>query len=160
MTFCGGNATFQFLKKSGSFSDNESMNPTVLWLLLGAGLCLVEFILPTAFIAFVMGLSAFLVAIVAHLLPVSLQVLLWVVFSIALVFFSRRLVNRRAAFKLDASEAETLTEIRPGQVGRVCYEGNSWAARCESSQFEIPAGVRVYVVGRKGTTLLVMPEDI
>jgi hypothetical protein len=86
MTFCGGNATFQFLKKSGSFSDNESMNPTVLWLLLGAGLCLVEFILPTAFIAFVMGLSAFLVAIVAHLLPVSLQVLLWVVFSIALVF--------------------------------------------------------------------------
>lgn len=160
MTSRGRNATFSFLKKSGSCLDPESMNPTGLWLLLGAGLCLVEFILPTAFIAFVLGLSAFFVAIVAHLLPLSVQVLLWVLFSIALVFFSRRFVNRRAALKLDASEAETLTEIRPGQVGRVCYEGNSWAARCESSSFEIPAGVRVYVVGRKGTTLLVMPENL
>jgi membrane protein implicated in regulation of membrane protease activity len=136
------------------------MNPTVLWLLLGAGLCLVEFILPTAFIAFVLGVSAFCVAIVAHLLPFNLQALLWVILSIAMVLFSRRFVNRRANLKLDSSEAETLTEIRPGQIGRVCYEGNSWAARCESSNLDIPAGVRVYVVGRKGTTLIVMPEEI
>ncbi|MCU0551226.1 MAG: NfeD family protein [Leptolyngbya sp. Prado105] len=136
------------------------MNPTVLWLLLGAGLCLVEFVLPTAFIAFVMGISAICVAMVAHLLPLNLQALLWVGLSIAMVLFSRRFVNRRANLKLDASEAETLTEIRPGQIGRVCYEGNSWAARCESSNLDIPAGVRVYVVGRRGTTLIVMPEDI
>jgi membrane protein implicated in regulation of membrane protease activity len=136
------------------------MNPTVLWLLLGAGLCLVEFILPTAFIAFVMGISALCVAVVATWLPVNLQAIVWVMLSIAMVLFSRRFVNRRAKFKLDASEAETLTEIRSGQMGRVCYEGNSWAARCESSHLDIPAGVRVYVVGRKGTTLIVMPEEI
>ncbi len=135
------------------------MTPTVVWLIVGAGLCLVEFVLPTAFIAFVLGLSALLVAIVAHWLPFGIQVGLWVVLSIVLVLISRRFVNRRAALKLDATEAETLTEIRPGQIGRVCYEGNSWAARCESSNLDIPAGQRVYVVGRKGTTLIVMPEE-
>lgn len=135
------------------------MTPTVVWFIVGAGLCLIEFILPTAFIAFVLGISALLVAIVAHLLPIGVQVGLWVLLSIVLILFSRRFVNRRAAFKLDATEAETLTEIRPGEVGRVCYEGNSWAARCESSTLDIPAGRRVYVVGRRGTTLIVMPEE-
>ncbi|MBE9012153.1 NfeD family protein [Pseudanabaenaceae cyanobacterium LEGE 13415] len=135
------------------------MTPTVVWFMVGAGLCLVEFVLPTAFIAFVLGVSALLVAIVAHLLPLGAQVGLWVILSIVLILFSRRFVNRRAAFKLDATEAETLTEIRPGEMGRVCYEGNSWAARCESSNLDIPAGRRVYVVGRRGTTLIVMPEE-
>ncbi|HTL87879.1 MAG TPA: NfeD family protein [Leptolyngbya sp.] len=135
------------------------MTPTMIWLTVGAGLCLVEFILPTAFIAFVMGISALFVAAIAHLIPLGFQVIVWVILSIALVLISRRFINRRAALKLDATEAETLTEIRPGQIGRVCYEGNSWAARCEGSQVDIPAGRRVYVVGRRGTTLMVMPEE-
>ncbi|MGG6266940.1 NfeD family protein [Leptolyngbya sp. AN03gr2] len=135
------------------------MTPTVVWFIVGAGLCLIEFVLPTAFIAFVLGVSALLVAIVAHLLPLGFQIGLWVILSIVLILVSRRFVNRRAAYKLDATEAETLTEIRPGEVGRVCYEGNSWAARCESSNLDIPAGRRVYVVGRRGTTLIVMPEE-
>ena len=136
-----------------------SLTPTVVWLLVGGALCLTELVLPTAFIAFVMGLSALIVATIAHLLPLGIQVLLWVVLSLLMVFVSRRFVNRKAALKLDSSEAETLTELRPGQTGRVLYEGNSWAARCEGSVVEIPAGQRVYVVGRKGTTLIVMPEQ-
>ncbi|MEP0980310.1 NfeD family protein [Leptolyngbya sp. FACHB-17] len=138
---------------------SEIMTPTMVWLIVGAGLCLVEFVLPTAFIAFVLGLSALLVGIVAHLLPLGAQVVLWVILSIVLMWVSRRFVNRRASFKLDATEAETLTAIPPGEVGRVRYEGNSWAAKCEGSLIEIPAGRRVYVVGRKGTTLIVMPEE-
>lgn len=135
------------------------MTPTVIWLIVGAGLCLVEFVVPTAFIAFVLGISALVVAAVAHLLPLEFQVILWVILSIALVFVSRRLITRRAERKLDATEAETLTEIRSGEIGRVRYEGSSWAARCESSTVVIPVGQRVYVVGRKGTTLIVMPEE-
>jgi membrane protein implicated in regulation of membrane protease activity len=136
-----------------------SLTPTIVWLLIGAGLCLAELILPTAFIAFVMGLSALMVASVAHLLPLGIQVFLWVALSVIMVLVSRRFVNRKAALKLDSNEAETLTAIQPGQSGRVLYEGNSWAARCEGSTVEIPAGQRVYVVGRKGTTLIVMPEQ-
>jgi membrane protein implicated in regulation of membrane protease activity len=135
------------------------LTPSVVWLLVGAALCATELVFPTAFIAFVMGLSAFPVAAAALLLPLWAQLVLWMVLSIALVLVSRRFVNRRAALKLDATEAETLTEILPGQVGRVLYEGNSWSARCSDAHRRVAAQRRVYVVGRRGTTLLVMPEE-
>ena len=133
-----------------------SLNPAVIWLLVGFTLCLVEFLLPTAFIAFVMGLSALVVAALASILSLNLQVALWVVLSLLMVLGSRRFVSRRSALKLDATEAATLTEILPGETGRVLYEGNSWNARCDSDMAIAP-NQRVYVVGRKGTTLLVMP---
>lgn len=136
-----------------------TLNPTIIWLLVGAALCFAELVLPTAFIAFVMGVSALLVAAVAHLLPLGIQVILWMVLSLLMVFLSRRFINHRAALKLDSTEAETLTDIAPGQVGRVLYEGNSWSACCESANTTIPTGQKVYVVGRKGTTLIVMPEQ-
>lgn len=135
------------------------LTPTIIWLLVGAVLCFAELILPTAFIAFVMGVSALLVATVSTVLPFGWQLILWMVLSLLMVLFSRRFVNARAALKLDATEAETLTEILPGQVGRVLYEGNSWAARCGDSHTRIAAEERVYVVGRRGTTLIVMPEE-
>lgn len=135
-----------------------TLNLTVIWLLIGVGLCVVEFMIPTAFIAFVMGVSALIIAALSSMLRLSDQVILWLGLSILLVWLSRRFVNRKAALKLDATEAETLTELRSGQLGRVLYEGNSWSARCEDTTVTIPAHQRVYVVGRKGTTLIVMPE--
>ncbi|MEG4232039.1 hypothetical protein QUA40_07995 [Microcoleus sp. Pol11C3] len=39
------------------------LTPTLLWLLAGSLLCLAELFLPTAFVAFLMGLSAFAVAV-------------------------------------------------------------------------------------------------
>jgi len=137
-----------------------SLNPAVIWLLIGIGLCLVEFILPTAFVASVMGISAFVVALGSPWVPFSLQILLWMVLSLVLVLLSRRFVRQKAAKKLDATEAETITEILPGKAGRVLYEGNSWAARCEDHSLTIAPNQRVYVVGRRGTTLIVMPESL
>jgi membrane protein implicated in regulation of membrane protease activity len=136
------------------------LNPTVIWLLVGLTLCLVEFVLPTAFVALVMGVSALVVAAFSTVLSVNLQVALWVALSVLMVWGSRRLVNRKAALKLDATEAQTLTEILPGETGRVLYEGNSWNACCEGSEVTIAPQQRVYVVGRRGTTLLVMPESL
>lgn len=135
-----------------------SLSPTTIWLLVGTILCLSELVLPTAFVAFVLGVSAFMVAAVAHVMPFELQVVLWMGLSAIFVWQSRRLVRGRAAKSLDAVEAETLTEILPGQMGRVRYEGNSWAARCDDHTIAIAPHEKVYVVARKGTTLIVMPE--
>ncbi|PSB26750.1 NfeD family protein [Stenomitos frigidus] len=137
-----------------------ALSPTVIWLLVGAILCLVELIVPTAFIAFVMGVSALVVAAASTVIPLGLQVVLWMVLSLALVLYSRRLVRQKATRKLDATEAETMTEILPGKIGRVRYEGNSWAARCEDHTLTIAPNQKVYVVSRKGTTLSVMPEHL
>ena len=138
------------------------LNPTVIWLLAGSILCLMELLLPTAFAAFMMGLSAFLVALVSLILPqTGLQVVLWMAFSAVLIFLSRRFLPRSKPSTLeDATEAETLTEILPGQTGRVIYEGNSWQARCEDHKLAIAPKQKVYVVGRKGTTLIVVPESL
>lgn len=134
-------------------------SPTVVWLIVGVALCLVELVLPTAFIACVMGISALLVAAIAAFLPLGLQVILWMGLSLALVMVSRRFVRpSNAAKKLDATEAETLTEIPAGKPGRVRYEGNSWLAQCEDPDLAIGPHQKVLIVARRGTTLIVMPE--
>ncbi len=138
------------------------LNPTILWLLAGAILCFLELLVPTAFVEFMMGLSAFVVAGVSLLIPsVSLQVALWMIFSVASIFAFRRLLpHRTVATIADAKEAETLTEILPGQPGRVLYEGNSWRAKCDDQESTIAAQEKVIVVRREGNTLFVLPENL
>ena len=139
------------------------LSPSMLWLLAGSILCLVELFVPTAFVAFIMGLSAFVIAMVALIWPTAfpLQVILWLLLSTALVFVSRRFLPSGIASKnLDAKEAETLTEIPAGQTGRVMYEGNSWRARCEDELEAIAPNQTVYVVRREGNTLIVVAKNL
>lgn len=136
---------------------------TLIWLLAGAVLCFMELLLPSAFVAFMMGISAFVVALLSVVgLSIWLQVAIWLLLSTVLVVLSRRFLQpRRRNFKIqDAIIAETLIEIPAGKTGRVLYEGNSWRAKCDDEKLSIPPHQRVYVVRREGTTLIVMPENI
>ncbi|RCJ23901.1 hypothetical protein A6S26_20075 [Nostoc sp. ATCC 43529] len=137
---------------------------TLIWLLAGAVLCLTELFLPSAFVAFMMGISAFIVALLSGvgLTSVWLQIVVWLLLSTTLIVLSRRFLQpRRRKSKIqDAVTAETLTEIPPGKTGRVLYEGNSWQARCDDDKFSIAPHQRVYVVRREGTTLIVIPENL
>lgn len=140
-----------------------SLNLSLVWLLVGSVLCLAELFLPSAFIEFTLGVSALLVAIVALVIPYfTVQFAVWIALSGVLLMLSRRLVpDRKAALNLEGErEAETLTEIPAGEAGRVVYEGNSWRACCEDEALTIPAQQKVYVVGRRGTTLIVMPQSV
>ncbi|MCX7592858.1 MAG: NfeD family protein [Fischerella sp.] len=135
---------------------------TIIWLLVGAGLCLIELFLPTAFVALMMGISAFVVALLspAFLGKLWLQVVVWLLLSTFLIVLFRRLLTPpRGKSKIqDAIAAETLTEIPAGKPGRVLYEGNSWRARCYDDHLAIAPNQKVYVVRREGTTLIVMPD--
>ena len=136
---------------------------TLIWLLAGSGLCLLELFLPSAFVAFMMGISALMVAVLSQFgLSVWLQVAVWLLLSTILVVLSRRFLQpRRHKSKIqDAVIAETLTEIPAGKTGRVIYEGNSWRARCDDDKLDIASHQIVYVVRREGTTLIVMPENL
>lgn len=124
---------------------------------------MMELFLPTAFVALMMGISAFVVALVSLIFPqLAVQVFVWLVLSTAFVLLSRRLLPppRRMTKIQDAIVAETLTEIPAGKQGRVLYEGNSWRAECEDRDLEIAPNQKVYVVRREGTTLIVMPENL
>lgn len=134
----------------------------MLWLIAGLILCVLEFVLPTAFVELTMGISAIIVAIVARLVPnLILQVVLWLILSVVLTLLVRRLLPSKTHHTIqDSREAQTLTAILPGQTGRVIYEGNSWQARCEDEGMTIAPNQRVYVVDRRGTTLIVIPESL
>lgn len=122
-----------------------------------------EFIFPTAFVAFMMGISALIVAAISLVLPqYTFLVALWLVFSTVLIVLSRRFLTpkRKKANLGDADEGETITAIAPGKTGRVLYEGNSWQARCEDITSSIAPNEPVYVVGRQGTTLIVLPVNL
>ncbi|MBD2090424.1 NfeD family protein [Microcoleus sp. FACHB-1515] len=137
------------------------LSPPILWLVAGLLLCLLELIVPTAFVEFVMGISAIAVALLAFVVPqVSIQIVVWLILSVALTFVTRRLIPHGSDAIADSKEATTLTAIAPGAIGRVLYEGNSWQARCGDEDLEILPNQPVYVVGRRGTTLIVMPESI
>jgi membrane protein implicated in regulation of membrane protease activity len=138
------------------------MNYALFWVILGTVLCLMELFLPTAFVESALGLSAFVVALVALIVPTwfNLQIALWAVLSLVFIFLLKRLVPKRTPYTLqDSTEARTLTAIPPGQTGRVLYEGNSWQARCDDETITIPADHPVVVVSRKGNTLFVIPES-
>ncbi|KAI9133779.1 NfeD family protein [Acaryochloris sp. CCMEE 5410] len=132
-----------------------------LWLGLGLAFCVFEVITPTAFVELMMGISAFAVAVISLVVPqFYLQALIWLILSVFLIALVRRFVPKRTARILQAEvEAETLTQIPAGQTGRVIYEGSSWRARCEDENLTIESKTKVYVVGRKGTTLFVIPTE-
>jgi membrane protein implicated in regulation of membrane protease activity len=109
-----------------------------------------------------MGVSAIAVAMIALVLPsIQLQLILWLLLSTFSVVFSRRWLTpqRKGSMISDANEGTTITEIPSGEAGRVLYEGNSWRAICADDKVAIAPNQTVYVVKRKGNTLIVLPEN-
>ncbi|MGL5081454.1 MAG: NfeD family protein [Microcoleaceae cyanobacterium] len=138
-------------------------NLTIFWLIAGVLLCLLELFVPTAFVEFMMGLSAFVVAGISLILPSPhVQVALWLVLSVGSVVAMRRFMPHRSVRMIeDAKEAETLTEIIPGQAGRVLCEGISWRARLDEGMGQAIAPHQpVIIVGREGNTLIIVPEKL
>ena len=68
----------------------------MIWLVAGAALCLSELLLPTAFVSFMMGLSALLVGLLVPVIPsLLLQVVAWLVLSAGSIVLVRRLFPHR-----------------------------------------------------------------
>ena len=52
-----------------TYSNVFMLSPSLLWLIAGALLCLMEALFPVAFVSFMMGISAILVAAIALVIP-------------------------------------------------------------------------------------------
>ncbi|MEM6449481.1 MAG: NfeD family protein [Cyanobacteria bacterium P01_D01_bin.105] len=135
------------------------MTPALVWVIIGVVLCLMELLVPTAFLESALGLSAFAVALLSFVVPnINYQVLLWMLLSFLMFWSLKRFVpNKTAPALQEATEARTTTAIAPGQIGRVIYEGNSWQAKCSDEKASVGPNQEVFVVERKGNTLIVMP---
>ena len=138
-------------------------DPILFWVIVTVAgiLCSMEIVFPTAFVSFMMGIAALLVAIVSMFLPqYTLLIGLWLLFSTGLIFLSRRLFTpkRKLSITGDDSEATAISGIPAATVGRVLYEGNSWQAKCADETRDIAPNEALYIVSRKGNTLIVLPS--
>jgi membrane protein implicated in regulation of membrane protease activity len=139
------------------------ISPSGLWLIVGTALCLLELIVPTAFTAVCLGMSALLVSLLALVLPswVGLQIAIWMLGSCGFVAWGYHTNKKRTPRKiLEATEAEALTAMMPNQTGRVLYEGASWRAKCAEGVDSIEPQEKLHVVGREGNLLIVMPMHL
>ena len=136
------------------------LNPTLFWIVTGIILCMMEFFYPTAFVSFMMGVAAMLVAIASLFLPnFTLLTALWLIFATGSIFLSRRFFTPKNKVKItgDDLEAKAISGIPAGTMGRVLYEGNSWQAKCADETRDIAPNEVVYIVEKKGNTLIVLP---
>ena len=139
------------------------VNPTLFCIVAGTIFCSMEFIFPTAFVSFMMGIAAFLVAIISLFVPQYILLMgLWLLFSTALIFFSRRWFTpkRRTIITGDDLEATAISGIPAGSTGRVLYEGNSWRAKCADEKRDIAPNEAVHVVRKQGNMLIVLPASM
>lgn len=91
----------------------------------------------------------------------GLQIMFWMGMSTASIIWLRPVFLQRKKFTIPkATEATTLTEILPGEMGQVLYEGSFWQARCAEHSGAIASNRRVYVLRRKGNTLIVASETL
>lgn len=158
------------------------VQPPVFWFLLGTLLCASDiFLMPKTipfnckYIVLMMGVSAWVTSFVlwqfARILgfnwrfamyeDVGVQIVYWMGVSMAFIIWIRPMFHRRKSGQIEPEiEALTLTEILPGKVGRVLYEGTSWQARLEKYSSAIQPNEKVYVLRCEGNTLVVVSDAL
>ena len=137
------------------------------WLLIGIALCVFEIFVPS-FTVLWFGLGAFVVALLAALLPLSLaaELCIWAVGTSALAVAWFRYVKPRM---LDKTKAGISREAAVGQIGTIIKPSaehvrgivrfsvpllgqDEWAYICEA---QLAAGDRCKVIDVLGNSLLV-----
>ncbi len=157
------------------------ITPPWFWFLSGLGLAAVEFLLlrklppQFRFIALMMAVCCIILSLILWRTSAILgfnwqytmyehfdvQVMYWMGLSMAFSIWIRPvLIPRKRYIVPDAAEATTLTDIIPGQNGRVLYEGSSWQATCDTYHGAIAPNQKVYILRREGNTLVVAPEQL
>ena len=158
------------------------ISPPWLWFILGSVICSLEFLLPKRiakrwkFVPLILGCCALLEALILWRGSILFmfdwrlvmyedfewQIFYWMGLSLAGVIWIRpAFTHREKKFYIPPTvEAKTLTEILPGETGRVIYEGNSWQACCQDRDLKIAANQKVFVLRREGNTLIVAPESL
>lgn len=133
---------------------------SLFWLILGAVLIILEFIVPGAILAF-LGIAALIVGgfyYYGMLSSILYGFIYWFIISLVLVFFLRSFVLRFMPAdcryqpvdeddNATGSWAEVVEEIRPGQPGRIRFRGTTWQARGEGHCVK---GAKVMIAGRMG----------
>ncbi len=140
------------------------------WLVLGLVLIALEMAASGGFYVIFFGIAALIIGLFALFGiagPLSLQVLMFSVLSVAALLLFRRPLMRWMKLDAVASEVDTLVgelavpldDMPPGGVGRAELRGTVWTARNRASGM-IARGQRCTVVSVDRLTILIEPEGV
>ena len=140
------------------------MDMTVVWLIAMIVLLVVEGLVPGLIsIWFALGALAALVSALLHA-PLWLQILLFVLFSLVLLFFTRPIAVKyfnKDRIKTNAESLVGRTAIVISDInnlegiGQVTVSGQEWSARSVADGVLIPTGTVVTVRAINGVKLIV-----
>lgn len=142
----------------------QSLNMTVIWLVILVALVVIELL--TMGLTTVWFAGGALVATLASLLhlPVALQIILFLVTSALLLYFTRPIAVkyfnkdrvRTNAESLVGRQAIVISEIDNLQgIGQVNVGGMEWSARTRTDGVTLPVGAVVIVFAIDGVKLIV-----
>ncbi len=149
----------------------SQLSLALFWLAISICLCLLELFLPKTLrksfklVPLTAGICSFLVSLflfrVNSVPPLRIQITYWMGLSTACVIWIRPMfLKKKKAVIPEATEARTISEILPGQIGEVLYEGSIWQATCDEHIESIPTNQKVYVLRREGNTLIVVSKKL
>ena len=143
------------------------MSAWLVWLILAVVLGLAEILTLTAVLG-ILGAAALITSIAAAAeIPVSLQLGIFAVASVAGVALIRPVVRRHLqrpsihVFGPAAHVGKTARVVHEihGQNGRVRIDGEDWTARTYDEALIIPVGTEVDVLEINGVIALVYPKE-
>ncbi len=133
-----------------------------LWLALGLLLAAAEILVPGMFLIWLAG-AALMTGVLAWALPIGLplQVLVFAVLSILMVFAGRRYIRNNPVEEVDpkmnkrgdrmVGEQAIVVQAITGGTGRVKHGDSEWLAKGE----DIAEGASVRITGSDGAVLIV-----
>jgi len=138
--------------------------PPVIWFLIGLFLLLLEIVIPGLIVLF-FGIGAWITAIVCALFHpnLNIQFLVFLLSSVLILVLLRRSLKKKFFLEGDRNvstledefigkTAVALTNIRPGEPGKIEFKGSQWPAESED---EITTGQRITITGKDSIMLKV-----
>ena len=140
----------------------ETIDPHWSWLALGLVLAIGEMVIPGVFLIW-LAVAAILTGLLAWAVPIAvpLQIVIFAVLSIVLVFTGKRYLSRNPIEPLDPAmndrgarlqgEVVTITHAIDGGSGRARHGDTEWLVKGPDAE----PGTRMRVAGHDGAVLLV-----
>ena len=142
-------------------------NPSVIWLIVGFVLIILELIVPGLILLF-FGVGAWIVALLTLFMDLNLnwQIVVFVITSGLSLALLRRYLQTKffktKDGKSDGLEDEfighvvsVIDEITPNNEGKVEFKGSPWKAK---SEFKLVPGDKAEIIDKESITLIVKPK--
>ncbi|MFB6317344.1 NfeD family protein [Saccharicrinis sp. FJH54] len=141
------------------------LQPHIIWFLVGIVLLLLELAIPGIFVIF-FGAGAIITAVASYIfdIDINVQILVFVISSVILLFALRRWLKRKFFDKTGEKDntledefigkrAVAETAFKKGQTGKVTFKGTSWSARCADS--DVKKDDILTIIDKESITLIV-----